>query len=298
MEHTAKNFVLQLGSLITLYVSLSALILVLFGVINIAFPDVAEGYWAYESAQSGIRYGIAMLIVFFPAYVVTTRMVNVARRSTGGEYTGLTKWLVYLSLLVGAGILLGDLVAVILTFLNGEITTRFILKALTLLVVIGAALRYYALDVRGHWNAHENESKVFGLIAGVIVIASVVVGFLNIETPSAVREMRIDDQQISHLMDIQWRIEEHFRVVGALPGSLEEVYTEVPAPMASEGRPPYTYRATSPLSFELCATFMYSSTDDTSHSYVMDGGMGIKNPYNWDHGVGQTCFERVLVAGE
>jgi hypothetical protein len=41
--------------------------------------------------------------------------------------------LVYLSLLVGGGVLLGDLVAVILAFLNGEITTRFILKAGVLL---------------------------------------------------------------------------------------------------------------------------------------------------------------------
>jgi hypothetical protein len=47
--------------------------------------------------------------------------------------------LVYLSLLVGGGVLLGDLVAIILAFLNGEITTRFILKAGVLLVVVGAA---------------------------------------------------------------------------------------------------------------------------------------------------------------
>ena len=109
--NTARNFALQLGSLIALYVSLSALIAVIFGVINITYPDQAEGYWAYDSAQQGIRFGIAMLLVFFPTYVVLTRTVNQIRRKETGTYLTLTKWLVYLSLLVGGGILLGDLVA-------------------------------------------------------------------------------------------------------------------------------------------------------------------------------------------
>ncbi|MEN9922388.1 MAG: hypothetical protein RL097_665, partial [Candidatus Parcubacteria bacterium] len=37
-NHTAKHFVLQLGSLASLYLSLSFLLVLLFGVINLIFP--------------------------------------------------------------------------------------------------------------------------------------------------------------------------------------------------------------------------------------------------------------------
>lgn len=299
MEHTAKNFVLQLGSLITLYISLSAVILVAFGIINISFPDAAEGYWAYESAQSSIRYGLAMLIVFFPAYVIVTRIVNEARRNSDGKYLGLTRWLVYLSMLVGGGILLGDLVAVILTFLNGEITTRFILKALTLLVVIGAALKYYMLDVRGYWTTHESKSKLFAAGAVAIVLVVVVLGFYNTDSPKEVREARIDQEQVNDLQEIEWRVEEYYRVNKALPASLSVVYTEVDAPSAPEGRAAYTYVKTSDTIFELCATFATESRDDSRAMMapIVEKG-GIANPYNWDHGTGETCFARTIVPFE
>src|SRR5690606_2430047 len=108
-----------------------------------------------------MRFGIAMLLVFFPTYIFLTRTVNQIRRKETGTYLMLTKWLVYLSLLVGGLILLGDLVTVVLTYLNGEITLRFILKAATLLLVIGAAFFYYILDARNYWNNHEKESKLY-----------------------------------------------------------------------------------------------------------------------------------------
>ena len=78
--NTARNFALQLGSLIALYVSLSALIMVVFGVIEVKYPDDATWYGVYDGAQTGIRFGIAMLVVFFPTYIVLTRIVNEIRQ--------------------------------------------------------------------------------------------------------------------------------------------------------------------------------------------------------------------------
>ncbi len=189
MENTAKNFALQLGSLVTLYVSLSALTVLLFNVITVQYPDATQGYWEYESATTGIRFGIALLIVFFPAYVVLTRFVNVIRRKEQGAYLVLTKWLIYLSLVIGGGVILGDLVAVINSFLNGELTIRFMLKALVMLVVIGAAFTYYLFDARGYWQTHEKESKQYAAGAALIVVAALVLGFMHTETPAQVREL-------------------------------------------------------------------------------------------------------------
>ncbi len=295
--NTARNFALQLGSLIALYVSLSALIAVIFGVINLTYPDPVESYWAYDSAQQGIRFGIAMLLVFFPTYVVLTRTVNQIRRKETGTYLTLTKWLVYLSLLVGGGILLGDLVAVILTYLNGEITLRFILKALTLLVVIGAAFYYYIQDARGYWNSHEKHSKMYAGGASIIVITVLVLGFLNSDTPSQVRDMRFDDQQISDLSDMQWRIEDHYRINKNLPATVAELYVGISVPVAPEGRETYSYSIIDEDTYELCASFMYESANGRigERAVIFDESIA-KNPYNnWDHGTGRTCFERTVI---
>lgn len=298
--NTARNFALQLGSLIALYVSLSALIVIVFGVINVLYPDSTEGYWAYEQTQTGIRLGIAMLLVFFPTYIVTTRLVNQVRRKETGTYLTLTKWLVYLSLLVGGGILLGDLVTVILYYLNGDITLRFILKAAALLFVIGAAFYYYILDAKGYWNKNEKKSQMFGAGATVLVVVVLALGFLNSDTPQEARQMRFDQQQIDNLSDMQWRIDEHYQVKKVLPESVSVVYTDIglEVPAAPEGREAYTYSITDSDTYELCAVFAQPSQQrgaDESKPAMMED-VAMVNPYNnWDHGAGKTCFERTVV---
>ncbi|MFT5831748.1 MAG: hypothetical protein ACI9SY_000116, partial [Candidatus Paceibacteria bacterium] len=149
-NHTAKHFVLQLGSLIALYLSLTFFLVLTFGFINLRFPDATDGIWQLESAANSIRIGFAMVVVFFPTYLILTRLVNKNRRASNDtSYLGLTKWLIYLSLLVAGLTLLGDLVAVIMGFLEGELTSRFLMKAFAVSAVIGAAFFYYIKDAQG-----------------------------------------------------------------------------------------------------------------------------------------------------
>ncbi len=299
-NNTAKHFVLQSGSLITLYLSVSLLLVLLFNIINLVYPDATEYYYAIESSSQSVRLGIAMLIVFFPTYILLTRKVNVFRRAeTDHAYLGLTKWLMYLSLLVGGGVLLGDLVAIILAFLNGELTTRFILKAVVLLVVVGAAFYYYLQDARGYWLTRESASKLFGMGISVVVLASLVTGFFYTETPSQVREMRLDETQIYDLQQIQYKIQENLQFSissTSLPDTLEEAYGEFPVPQAPEDREAYTYEVTAE-GFNLCATFSRDSAesaDEFMYKPVYDPSMPIKNGENWSYKQGRYCFERIV----
>lgn len=299
-NNTAKHFVLQLGSLITLYLSIAFLLVLLFNIINLLYPDALEGYYQIEASSEGVRLGIAMLLVFFPTYLILTRKVNsIRRQEVGGSYSGLTKWLVYLSLLIGGGVLLGDLVAVILAFLNGEITTRFILKAVALLVVVGAAFYYYLQDARGYWITREKMSIYYAGVMSVVVLFALVVGFNHIETPNQVREMKLDETQVMDLQNIQFRIEDYVRVNNALPATIDELYVGVDAPMAPENREAYSYKTTE-KGFELCATFAYPSQNPDMYNYPVDISaeltktMAIKGGNNWDHKDGRYCFERVV----
>ena len=296
-NNTAKNFALQLGSLIGLYVSLTAIIWLAFGVINTLYPDASFGYYQYESTQQGIRIGIAMLIVFFPVYILLTRLVNNVRRKEEGMYMSLTKWLIYLSLIVAGLFLLGDLVTVILTYLNGEVSMRFILKALTIFIVIGGAFYYYIQDAKEYWNTHEKESKIYGAIVSLLAVGLLVLGFMNSDTPEKVRQMRQDETQTTNLSDIQYRIEDHYRINKALPTDIKQLYVGIQAPKAEEGRDAYSYKVIDEDTYELCATFAYPSqnTTGTVATTEVSGSVPMKNPYsNWDHGKGTTCFERTV----
>lgn len=297
-NNTAKHFVLQLGSLITLYLSVSFLLVLLFSIINILYPDATEGYYQIESYTNSVRLGIAMLIVFYPVYIVLTRRVNTFRRAEANDnYLGLTKWLMYLSLLVGGGVLLGDLVAIILSFLNGELTTRFILKALVLLVIVGAAFYYYLQDARSYWMKKETISIYYAVAMTVVVIATLITGFFYIETPTQVREMKLDDTQIQDLQQIQWRIQEVMTVSSTtLPTTLEEIYDGFPVPTAPEDRDAYSYEVTD-KGFKLCATFSRDSADmngDIMYRPVTDPSMFVKNPDNWSYKAGRYCFDRII----
>lgn len=296
-NHTAKHFVLQLGSLVSLYLSLSFLLVLLFGVINIKFPDEIFDYYQVNAAQESVRIGFAMLVVFFPTYLYLTRTVNkIRRKDSTSTYLSLTKWLVYLSLLIGGGALLGDLVTVIMTFLNGEITQRFILKAGAVFVVVGAAFHYYLLDARGFWLKHEDKSVLFAYGAIAVVVVSLAFGLMSIKSPTEVREMKIDQQQISDLQTIQWQVQDYTVTHGQVPQSLEDI-TTMRLPTAPEGRQAYRYKPTE-KGFELCATFAYSSSEDAnSMSYPampVTEKMYIQNPDNWEHKEGDVCFERVI----
>ena len=296
--NTARNFALQLGSLISLYISLSALVTVVFGVINILYPDATNGSWEYASAQQGVRIGIAMLFVFFPTYIVLTRFVNKIRRKETGTYLTLTKWLVYLSLLVGGGILLGDLVAVILTYLNGEISVRFILKAITLCIAIGSAFYYYIQDARSYWNTHEKYSQLYALVASLLVIVIIVIGFLHSDSPTKTREMKLDDKEISDLNDMQYRIDDAYMLNKTLPVDIASLYVGIEPPSAPANRAAYEYATIDETSYKLCATFAYPSQNSVKSPAIAptrpDGSVINNTSNNWDHGTGKTCFQRTV----
>lgn len=293
MENTAKNFALQLGAVATLYIVVISLINLLFSVITVAFPDSVNGPWETTSASSSIRISIAFLIVFFPTYITLTRILNTIRRKEQGTYLTLTKWVLYLSLLVGGGVLLGDLVAILIQFLNGEITIRFILKAITVFLVVGTAFAYYVADVRGYWQLKERNSIYYGVAVGLFVIASIVLGFGHTESPTEVREKRIDAEQVNVLINIQSTIESYVAIEGKLPESLSEAYGALPIPQATDGRMQYEYTQKSATQFSLCAEFKTSETEQWNNAFL-DKEAIIKNPNSWNHTEGVWCFDRTV----
>lgn len=300
MENTPKQLALQLGALISLYVSIGALISLLFAVINVTFPDATDSSWQVNSYQSSIRWGIAMIVVFFPTYLILTRFINKFRRHNATHnYLSITKWLIYLSLLAAGLLILGNLVAVILTFLEGELTNRFLLKAGTLLLIVGGAFYYYVQDARDYWNNKEKASLAYGAVVSALVLIFIVIGFTKLDNPQEMRDRTIDQRQISNLQEIQSRVSEYIYTEEAVPNTLEEAYGPYGRVLkAPEGRSEYVYEVTE-NGFRLCAEFAQNSYNDEDYYFydypTYGDSFQVVGANNWNYQAGNFCFERTVV---
>ncbi len=290
MNNLQKNFVVQLGSLITLYVSVAAFLTLIFSTINIAIPDTADGQWMWDSNQSAMRTSLAILIVFFPVYLILTRVTNIIKRENNALYDAFTKLLVYLSLLIGGLVMMIDLVTVIVTFLEGELTLRFFAKALSLLMVIGAVFYYYLRDVQGYWQLREGMSATYGAVAAAVVFGMILASFYHLEMPAEARERKIDTEVVGILQDAQWRIEEYHQTNETLPENFVAIFGEFSVPETPDDRTPVSYEVTGETTYKLCGEF---ANDSFKEHNLYNRPMFEKN-YNWEYKAGNWCFERVV----
>ncbi len=145
-----KDIFLHLLAIVTLYASAISFLVLIFNYVDYFIPDTLQlNYYSRESLLGSMRWAIAMIIIFFPAYILTTRYLDkIYLASPSKRNLRIRKWLIYFTLFITALIMLGDLVDLIFTFLNGDITTRFILKVLEVLFVAGSIFIYYFWDVR------------------------------------------------------------------------------------------------------------------------------------------------------
>ena len=67
--------------------------------------------------------------------------------------SGVRRWLSFLSLFVGAVTLMLDVIWAIYYFVEGDLTTRFLLKVLVLFIVTGGVFLYLALVLRSESEA-------------------------------------------------------------------------------------------------------------------------------------------------
>lgn len=300
---TPKDFFLYLGTMAALYASVASLITLLFQYINVLFPDALNTDYFYDPYSSSIRFAIATLIIIFPLYVFLTRLLNKeVRAHSEKKELWIRKWLIYITLFIGSITIIGDLISLINTFLNGEITTRFVLKVITILVVVGATFLYYFYDLRGKWEREERKSIMIGWGAGVLVLLTIVGGFFIIGTPGTQRLVRFDDQKINDLSSIQYQVVNFWQLKKRLPKNLSELedplvgYT-VPKDVQTDET--YIYKTTGPRTFELCATFNLANdgknASNVSRAYPTYPiyGEGFIN-VTWEHNAGEKCFSRTI----
>jgi len=295
VKATPKDFFLYLAAIVTLYVSTASILRLLFEIINLLFPDLLTTF--RDPYSTSIRLSIASLVIIFPVYLlISWYLGRNLKAEPAKRELGIRKWLIYLTLFIAGAIIIGDLIALINTFLGGEITTRFILKVFSILVVTGAIFGYYGVDLKKTGGVSSSATKIFASVVSVFVIMAIVGGFIVMGSPSTIRKIKFDQTRVYDLQNIQAQTLNFWQQKRVLPNTLAELNNPVVnylVPKDPVAGTDYIYEKTGDLSFKLCAQFEAESVNAESD---------MRGPYyegkevmsNWQHGVGQICFDRTI----
>lgn len=297
-----KEVFLQLLSAAVLYFSAISLGVLLFQFINIYFPDILKvDFYQRESYFSSMRWAVAVLVIVFPVYIWSlwyTKKAELAMPEL--KEMLIRKWLLYFTVFAAAAVIIGDLVALIFNYLQGETTARFILKIVSVLFIALAVFGYYFWELRQEKNPKTAKFvKIAKWGIAIIVAGLVVFGFYSAGSPQTARNLKLDQQRLSDLQGMQSQIIYFWQQKNRLPINAVELTDSISgyvAPADPENGYSYEYLVLSDLKFELCATF--KTIGEAGNVKVASGilKVGSYPTYfdNWEHGLGRVCFERII----
>ena len=167
----------------------------------------------------------------FPLYLFLMRRLAAAVAVDPERRQSLVRrWLTYLTLVVGAAIILGDVIALLARLLAGDPTAGFFLKVAAILLITGPIFGYYLWDMR---QAEEEVSESFtraapvlrGLVIGAVVVVIATLGYsiYLVGTPGQQRDVRLDDRRIDDLRNISHNIDTYLEINEELPGDLQDL---------------------------------------------------------------------------
>lgn len=286
-KNTPRDTFLYLLSVIALIISAVSFGVLVYQFIDLRFPDALRyGYYS-SSALNTVRQTLAALIVVFPVFIWASWFLRRdIEHNPEKKDLKIRKWLLYFTVFVASLVIIGDLIALIYSFLNGELTTRFIFKVLTILFIAASSLFYYLAELRDTVYPR----KLFRWVIFAVVAAAVVFGFYKAGLPQNQRLRNFDDRKINDLSTIQYQLVNYWQRKQQLPARLEDLNDPISSymvPRDPQSDQPYEYHPTGPKSFELCVAFNYANTNpDSQPSQIVD--------QNWTHNQGRYCFTRSI----
>lgn len=305
MQNESLNprfFFLSLGVIVTLIATVSSFLVLSFEIFNIWLPDVSRsvythGYDSYMFAR--MRGALATLLIVSPLLIVISAFWEKQIKTHLGRIDRIIyTWLLYLILFLAGIVVVVDFVTLVQSFVAGELTLRFGLKVLTVLLVSFIGGTYYTL----HLRKKKISSRLFAITTLGLVLISVFFAFTLMGSPATQRKLRIDQKKINDLQSIQWQVIGYFQQKESLPEKLSDVQDMLSGYKlpVSPDQHPYEYMQTGDMTFNLCTTFNLPRPEGW-HEYVERpyyGDMAVSEPAfsegGWDHEGGYTCFEREI----
>lgn len=126
--------------------------------------------------------------------------------------------------------------------------------------------------------------RTLALASLVVVAAVLALAFMAIGSPSAQRDLRLDERRLDDIADLRTEVLVFWKREKALPTDLATLAASPGATVPTRDPvtgAPYEYAVVAPDRFRLCAVF---ATDTSERA-------GRSRGYQRDHGRGRHCFE-------
>ena len=284
---TPKDFFLNLGAIIALFTVIYNFTSLLFTVISKVYSTVTSSYTSYYS----ISFPVATLIILFPVYILLMWLLERDyRREPERIHLAIRKWLTYITLFLSGLAVASDLVTVVYYFIDGQdLTTGFVLKALTVLAVALAVFSYYITDVMG--KVTQTSRRVWMGVSCVIVIGAIILGFSVLGSPHTQQLLKYDEQKVSDLQNLSNQVQDYWSINKKLPEALTDIVVCSITSLNTYGSQGCTdqqtgkqfeYKKTGETTYSVCAEF---NKDSQPLGYL---------PYVWAHPAGHFCFAEAV----
>ena len=284
-------FFYMLSLVALLFMSLSAG-MIIFQIINKYIIDIIDQYRGrFSSGQ--LKFAISAVLVSSPIYYFTARQIY--KNLFAGELSkdsGIRKWLTYFTLLVATVTMIGWMIAVVNNLLEGELTTKIILKAITAIFISASIFTFYLYDIKREEVAGKKDIviKIYFYVTLVLIIAVFVASLFIVESPRETRKRKLDNNIITNFESIHSAINDYYNNKDILPENLEIIledsnYINERVLKNPESGKMFEYRIVDKKTFELCAEFKRSNKNDEDMDYDYF-------KQNWPHEAGWQCIKQ------
>jgi type II secretory pathway pseudopilin PulG len=259
MNNNAKYAFYYLLSLVALIFTALSVGMIAFGIIGQTVPDPLN----VGSASDGLKFAISALLIATPIFYFMQKFIN--KGLVGGELekdSGVRRWLTYFILLVSSVTILGVFIGIINSFLAGELTLSFILKALSMIIISAAVFSFYFYDIKREDVVSKNKvMKIFFIASLALIIIAFVASWFFIESPMQTRAKRLDQNLVNNITGLENAINSYNDKYKVLPDTIDQIksnndiFLDPKTLTDPETGAPIVYQKTGLASFQFCATF-------------------------------------------
>ncbi|MHB8903718.1 MAG: DUF5671 domain-containing protein [Patescibacteria group bacterium] len=265
-KQNAKYAFYYLLSFVALVFMALSVGMVFFEIINKSVFDAIDN----SGFSSGVlQFAISALIIATPIYYLISNLIAKGlRKQELDKDSGIRRWLTYFIILVSSLIILGVLIAAITNFLNGELTTRFILKSLVAVIIAAATFSFYFYDIKREDLVKKDKVvKIFFFASLALVLVAFILAWFFVDSPKVMRDRRLDQIVLNNISNIENAVNSYYDKNKKLPDSLEvlknnsDFYLNEKTLQDPENGTAINYNKKSATEFEFCATFRTNSKE-------------------------------------
>jgi len=290
-NNAAKFAFFYMLSLVALIFMALSTGMIIFQIINKNIADILNEY-SGRFSDGALKFAISALVISAPIFFFTARQIykNLFRGGLDKD-SGVRKWLTYFILLVSSVVMIGWLIATLNGFLNGELTTKFLLKAIAAISIAVAIFTFYFYDIKREEVKGKKDKiiQIYFYASLAVVIVVFTASLFTVESPAEARSRKFDNMILDNFSQIDSAINEYYRSNEKMPENLEILKEEYSYIEEKDLRDPvsgdqYKYNILEDNKYELCAVFRTSNKDEDVRDYYYKE--------QWPHDAGEQCLSK------